>query len=171
MRETFASWYDLWADDIYTYLSLAVGPDVAEDGVQETFLRAWAAIGRFSGTHPRAWLFRIAHNVGVDYTRARRTAQRACAGPGAGTAPDGHSGPEADLVQEESIARIVHAVTSLRPSHRNVRVLTGVLGLSARDAASALGWSLPQLYVIRHRARKMLAAHLTALDGRTEGGQ
>lgn len=171
LRETFAGWYDDWADDIYTYLRLMIGPVLAEDAVQETFLRAWTAIDRFSGTHPRAWLFRIAHNVGVDYMRANRAPPGPCAGRAAGTERAGQPGPEADLVQRESIARIVYAVNSLRPTYRNVLVLSGVVGLSAREAASVLGWSLPQLYVIRHRARKMLAARLRALDVRTEGRQ
>lgn len=46
-------------------------PD-ADEALQETFLRAWRARGRFDGRHPLAWLQTIARNTCLDLLRRRR---------------------------------------------------------------------------------------------------
>src|SRR4029077_17219971 len=39
----------------------------AEDLVQETMMRAYSRFHQFrDGTHPKAWLFRIMHNIWID---------------------------------------------------------------------------------------------------------
>lgn len=42
----------------------------AEDATQDTFLRAWQAVGRFQGDMVRPWLYRIATNRCYDSLRA-----------------------------------------------------------------------------------------------------
>lgn len=50
-------------------------PGLAEEAVQETFLRAWRASHRYDPelSSLRTWLFAIARNVVVDLARARRS--------------------------------------------------------------------------------------------------
>jgi RNA polymerase sigma-70 factor (ECF subfamily) len=48
------------------------GETDADEALQETFLRAWRAQGRFDGRHPLAWLQTIARNTCVDILRRRR---------------------------------------------------------------------------------------------------
>src|SRR5262249_54817513 len=45
--------------------------DGAADAVQDAFISAFRAIGRFRGGSFRVWLLRIVHNVCLDYLRAR----------------------------------------------------------------------------------------------------
>ena len=44
----------------------------AEDVTQETFISAYRAIRKFRGGSLRAWLFRIAFNLGVDLLRSSK---------------------------------------------------------------------------------------------------
>lgn len=44
----------------------------ADEALQDTFLRAWRARGRFDGRHPLAWLQTIARNASLDLVRKRR---------------------------------------------------------------------------------------------------
>src|SRR5687767_10367294 len=70
--------YLLHFDRIYSYLHLSVGNrHDAEDLTTQTFLKMLEAIGRFrwQAVPFSAWLFRIAHNLAMDYFRARRRVQ------------------------------------------------------------------------------------------------
>ena len=50
-----------------------VGPEAADDLVQESFLRAWKYFDTFdAGTNCRAWLFRILRNVWITHWRKVR---------------------------------------------------------------------------------------------------
>lgn len=52
--------------------------DVAEDLLQETFLRAYRALGTLGeGANERAWLYRIATNAALNHIRGRARERRA----------------------------------------------------------------------------------------------
>lgn len=68
----FQALIDLHADEIAGFLRGIVGPDDAEDCLQETFLAALRAYGRFDGENPRAWLFAIARSKALDEHRSRK---------------------------------------------------------------------------------------------------
>lgn len=57
---------------LFRQVARMLGPDDAEDAVQDAFLSAWRSIGSFDGTSFRAWLFRIATNRALDVIRARK---------------------------------------------------------------------------------------------------
>ena len=57
---------------LYRLLSYLSNADVAEDLVQETYLRAFAALPRFAGRAPaRMWLLAIAKHVAAGRRQAR----------------------------------------------------------------------------------------------------
>ena len=53
-------------------LSITRNKADAEDLVQDTMLRAFRAIERFDGRHPRAWLLTIMRNAQINRVRRRR---------------------------------------------------------------------------------------------------
>lgn len=61
-------------DAVYRVLLRWTGErELALDLCQETFVRAFAALGRFrAGAPVRPWLLRIAHNLFIDHVRAHR---------------------------------------------------------------------------------------------------
>ena len=71
-REAFAQLYENHFDKIYRYVALRIGNKTeAEDMTQQVFLNALRSISSFKwkGVPISAWLFRIAHNLVVDYLR------------------------------------------------------------------------------------------------------
>src|SRR5271170_8502019 len=67
----------------------------AEDLVQDTLLRAYRAIGRFDGAHPRAWLLTIMRNAQINRVCRRRPEMLDDAGQSEAVAQvDGAASPE-----------------------------------------------------------------------------
>jgi RNA polymerase sigma-70 factor (ECF subfamily) len=72
--EAFGRLYDSLVAPIYRYIYYRVGREEAEDLTELAFLKAWENLNKYKpqkGNPFSAWLFRIAHNLVVDYYRAR----------------------------------------------------------------------------------------------------
>ena len=66
--------YAAHGGELYRFARRALGDDgLAEEAVQETFVRAWQAADRFDERlgSLRTWLFAILRNVVIDMSRAR----------------------------------------------------------------------------------------------------
>jgi len=74
-HELFRILVDRYKQALYRFAcSVLRNPADAEDAAQETFWRAWRAIGTFeSGSPASGWLYKIALNVCRDCLRRRRT--------------------------------------------------------------------------------------------------
>ncbi len=66
----FQAVVDAHAASVARFLRGMVGPQAAEDTLQETFLAALRAYPSFDGANPRAWLLTIARNKAIDHHRA-----------------------------------------------------------------------------------------------------
>ena len=148
--------------------------DEAEDAVQDTYLKAWRAIGTFEGDHGfRAWLYRIATNTCLDMIRARdRRPVRLGSSYEVGwlqpypdrlldeAAPPGDD-PDSVAVARETIElAFLVAVQLLPPKQRAALLLRDVLGLSAKETADLLDTSVPATNSALQRARATMAEHL-----------
>src|SRR5215207_8406681 len=77
-RDALEEHYLLHFDRIYSYLHMSVGNrHDAEDLTTQTFLKMLESIGRFQWKSVpfSAWLFRIAHNLAIDFFRAGKRVQ------------------------------------------------------------------------------------------------
>lgn len=136
-------------------------PDEAYDVVQESFIAAWRAIGRFDPRRPFAtWLKAIALNKCRDRGRRARTRRlflralaRAPADPAAAD-PD----PETDRRAE----RLDRAVAELPARYKEPLLLTAVGGLSHIEAGRMLGVSPKAVEMRLYRARLELRERLDA---------
>lgn len=161
----------------YSYRMLG-SPFEAEDAVQETLVRAWAAADQFDpdrGTL-RGWLFRIATNVCLDMLRGRGRRARAmdvappaAPGPEVGEplgsgrwlepAPDAlfaaaDGDPEAQVLRRESIRlAFLVAVQALPARQRAVLLLRDVFAWSAVEVADLLDSSVASVNSALQRAR------------------
>ena len=136
--------------------SITRNPTDAEDLVQDTLLRAFRAIDRFDGRHPRAWLLTIMRNAQVNRVRRRRPgllddpdAVERTAGAAAEQAP----GPEERALAGHFDAVVEDAFAALPDTFREVIELVDLGGLSYEEAATSLG--IPQGTVMSrlHRGR------------------
>lgn len=78
-KGAFAILYEMYFHKISQFVYFKVHDrEVAVDLSQQTFLNAWRSIGKFRdiGLSFSAWLYKIAHNLVVDYYRKKEQAIR-----------------------------------------------------------------------------------------------
>ena len=134
---------------------------LAEDLVQETFVKAFRSLAAFDTTRRlSSWLFRIAHNTAIDAMRRARPPQVPIETvPTAGDAPD----EPPDPVERQELGHALEAaLDALRSDQRAAIVLRYESGLSFDEIGTILG--VPEVTARSHvhRARKELARLLTA---------
>ncbi|HVR89744.1 MAG TPA: sigma-70 family RNA polymerase sigma factor [Novosphingobium sp.] len=127
--------------------------DVADDLVQETLLKAWAAQERFEpGTSMRAWTFVILRNAYLTEMRRNRfrgdydetVAERIL------VAPPGQEGPL-------HLSDMHRALLTLPPERREALLLIGAGGFSYEEAAQICGCAVGTIKSRVGRARATLS--------------
>jgi RNA polymerase sigma-70 factor (ECF subfamily) len=137
--EAFGSLFDHYYGPVFRYVVARVGrPSDAEDLAQLVFVKALEALPRYElrGIPFGGWLFRLARNVVIDHIRTRRdhatldvVAERIDSGVG----PD-------DLAQmRQEMDSVTVALRRLTPEQREAIELRFFAGLSAKEAAEAMG--------------------------------
>jgi RNA polymerase sigma-70 factor (ECF subfamily) len=113
----------------------------AEDITQETFISAYRAIGKFRGGSLRAWLFRIASNLGVDFLRSSKRRPEDSLVQSlenrAFQVASGEETPEQAALRGELGGEIQKAILSLPDDQRVALLLIDVQGLSYAEATGA----------------------------------
>jgi RNA polymerase sigma factor (sigma-70 family) len=104
---------------------------LAEDAIQETFLRAWQRIGSLRDEDPGPWLTRIAMNESISAYRRRHRFQ-------ALTERFGRLGASKPAVASEARLDLAQALDRLTPEQRAAVALRYYQDLSVEDAARAL---------------------------------
>jgi RNA polymerase sigma factor (sigma-70 family) len=131
----FQAALDEHRDAVARFLVATVGPQEAEDCLQDTLLSALRAYPRLrAGSNVRAWMLTIARNKALDSHRAR--ARRAVPVGDPPERPDPNGAPP-DAADEELWA----AVRALPPKQRLAVVLRFVSDLSHREIAAVLDCS------------------------------
>lgn len=142
-------------------VALSADQSDAEDLVQETLIRAYRAIDRFDGQHPRAWLFTIMRNAQRGSARRRRPWLLAEQSE-ADLIPD----PSRDHQPEEVVldraleAAILEALAHLPRRFAQVVRLIDVGGLTYAEAARALGIPTGTVMSRLHRGRSRMRDRL-----------
>lgn len=145
-------------------LSLSRDPHEAEDLVQDTFLRAHRAFGRFElrDHGAKAWLLKILHNV--FFSRREQAGRSPILFDEMG--PDDFaitSGPEevvpstlGELNWEGFDEEVKEAVGALTPEHRSVVLLWALGDMSYKEIADVLGCAVGTVMSRLFRARQQL---------------
>jgi RNA polymerase sigma-70 factor (ECF subfamily) len=146
----------------------------AEDVMQETYVRAFAALGQFEGRAQwSTWVTRIAVNEALARVRRRGRFVSSEAfeniqegAMGEEREPAGRSaGPEAAVAARELSAFVERAVDELPDIYRTVFVLREVQELSTAETAACLDVSEELVKVRLHRARAELRRIMDARLG------
>jgi RNA polymerase sigma-70 factor (ECF subfamily) len=153
-------------DGIYRLLRrYTADPDEAYEAVQEAFIAAWKALGRYDADRPfLTWLQTIAINKARD--RGRRMAVRRMVFGGAGlegeamAAADPREAADQAVIDRQLARRLDKAIGQLPGALKEALLLTAFEGYSHVQAGHMLGVSAKTVETRAYRARKLLAQRL-----------
>ena len=127
--------YAAHSGELYGFAMRSLGDaGLAEEAVQETFLRAWRAGERFDPEigSLRTWLFAILRNVVIDLGRARAVRPR--------VAPEGGVEPSVEPLDDALVAwQVEEAMRRIGDDHRRVLIETHYRGRPYAEVAEELG--------------------------------
>ena len=135
----FGQLFDHFHLPIYRYIISRVhSPADAEDLTQIVFVKALEALPRYEsrGIPFGGWLFRLARNAVVDFTRTRHEHADLDAVTHRGTQ---EPGPEDVTMVRQDLDRVDVALATLTADQREAIALRFFAGLSAREAAEVMG--------------------------------
>jgi RNA polymerase sigma-70 factor, ECF subfamily len=132
----------------------------AEDVVQETYLRAYAAFDQRRGDNTRAWMVSICLNL--IRSEGRRRQRRVSEAPlfEACEIESNNIGVPEQVLAHLDREVVSQALAHLPRDQRLAIVLMELAGLTASETAVALGCPRNTVLSWVHRGRKRLAAHL-----------
>jgi RNA polymerase sigma-70 factor (ECF subfamily) len=142
-----------------------------EDLAQETFVKAWRALGQFDGRAPfQHWLSRIAVHVALDHLRKQKRNRNEISFPelGEDTLEWLHD-PSDDLVLQANEARelLEVAMRELSPADRLVITLQEMEGRTVKEISELTNSSSVAVRVRALRARGKLKKVLERLEQQT----
>ncbi len=150
--QAFGELYEQNLKQIYRYIFYRIGNATeAEDLTEQSFLKAWEAMGRYreQGVPFSAWLFRLAHNLMIDY---HRTKHEAASLDDAIDAEDKQPAPDEIVSARLDVGTLQRAIVKLTPEQQQVIILRFVQGLSHGDVAVIMGKNVGAIRGLQHRA-------------------
>ena len=158
--EAFGRLFDHYHEPVYRYVAARVRrPSDAEDLAQLVFVKALEALPRYEqrGVPFGGWLFRLARNVVIDHLRTSREHVDL---DGLAERPGQDAGPEAQALARQQMDAVAAALARLTDEQRDAIALRFFAGLSAREAAEAMGKQEGTVRGIQFRAIASLRRHL-----------
>ncbi len=123
---------------------------LAEDAVQEAFLRAFRALDRYRPQSSfRGWVRTIAIRCAIDLVRRRRPES---------PLPDTQASPGNEETRHEDADLLRAALAELSPLDREIMIAREMEGVADREIADRFEMTVPAVRVRMHRARKKLRA-------------
>jgi RNA polymerase sigma factor (sigma-70 family) len=157
LRQGFAPAFDVMVEryrlPLTRYCARMVGPDQADDIVQETFTASYSALG--SDDRPiqlKPWLYRVAHNTAISALRKKSRHDHEELDENF----DGARQPHDHLEQSQRLHDLVANMRALPERQRAAIVLQELEGMSPEEIAEELDGSVPMVRQLVHRARERL---------------
>lgn len=169
MDSVFDILYQKYHQDLYRFLFYMVkNKELAEDLVQEVYIRVLKAYDRFEGkSSEKTWLFSIAKNVAIDHFRKQKGWKQWLLEKldfSAAQVRDQMPLPEELAQQKETIQRMYECLDQCTVDQKMVIILRYIHELSISETAEVLSWTESKVKTTQHRAIKALKKLMDATE-------
>ncbi len=151
-KEAFTELYETYFGKLYRYVVARIGNRAeAEDMTQQVFVKAYKSISsyRWRGVPFSAWLFRIAHNLVVDFFR--KESKRPTV-PLEESLVASNDNVQQVVERRLDIERVMAATRQLTEAQREVVSLRFAGGLAIAEVARVMGKSEGAVKALQHSA-------------------
>ena len=156
-RDAFTLLIQRYSDPLFRHaLGMTGSPDVAEDILQMSFIKAYHHLSEVRGRFD-AWVFRIVANGCKDWLKNIRRTHLSYEED---DQPTSYANPDEELDRSELRDDLDHALGQLAPSLREAFIMKHVEGRSYEEMAELLTTTVGALKMRVHRAREALQALL-----------
>jgi RNA polymerase sigma-70 factor, ECF subfamily len=154
-HESFARLYTDYLDAIYRYIYYRTGDaQDAEDLTEQVFIKAWKALPNYRqvGELFGNWLYRIAHNIIVDYHRRRKTISSETIEQDAVLPDPAQENALDTIISAEESALLARSIARLPDEYQQIIILRFIEGLGHAEIATILDKSEVACRGLQHRA-------------------
>ncbi len=156
--EAIGELYDRYNEQVFRYVWARIyDRNSAEDLTGEVFVRMVANIPKYRPTSTPflAWLYRIAHNLVIDYYRKEENKRELHLDQVDQLLVDTNN--PADATEDKMFYnRLKNALLEINPTWQEVITLRFLMGMSLQEVATTLGKSVGAVKVAQHRGLKEL---------------
>jgi RNA polymerase sigma-70 factor, ECF subfamily len=161
MNSVFDEMYKKYHHDVFQFLFYMVkSRELAEDLVQEVYIRVLKAYDRFEGkSSEKTWLFSIAKNVAIDHFRKQKGWKQRLLESfdmSARQVRDDQPLPEEMALQSEEIQMMYKCLDQCTVDQRMVIIMRYIHELTISETGEALSWTESKVKTTQHRALKTL---------------
>ncbi len=152
--EAFGRLYDSLVAPVYRYIYYRVGRAEAEDITEQVFLKSWEKLGQYrpkDGNPFSAWVFRIAHNLVVDYYRLSARTETVELTEDLAT-ESSELDPVGSTENSFTQARLKTAIRRLSETHQQVIVLKFINEFNNTEISKIIGKTEGAVRVLQFRA-------------------
>jgi RNA polymerase sigma-70 factor, ECF subfamily len=165
--QALAELYDRYGAVTYSLILRVVrDTGIAEDLVQETFLRVWNRVSGFDAQKGSIgpWLLAVARNRAIDYLRSAGGRERNAVEYEESDHPSLYCDMEKDILASDKARKVKSAIDKLPANHRQVIELAYFEGLSQTEMAERMGQPLGTVKTWVRTALKNLRDELAVVS-------
>lgn len=164
-HEAFSVLYDILVHPLYQYIYYRVKTEDAEDLLETVFLKVWENIHKYTpGKNAfSAWVFRIAHNLIIDYYRSAKDRDIAELTIDIQDRKREHN--PIDRIEnsfDKGVLKV--AISKIRKVYRDILIYKFINDFSNKEIADILKRSEGSVRILQFRALKALKAVLDEMD-------
>lgn len=162
-KTAFGELYERYLEHIYRYIFYRVADhNEAEDLTELVFIKTWQSLPKQKAQRKtignfRAWLYRIAHNLVIDYHRSQR---RSVPLDQLASQKDPQPGPEELSQSAQESQRLANAISKLEPNLQHVIIYRFINQLTHTETANIMGIKPGYVRVLQYRALKKIGGIL-----------